>query len=49
MQKELILVGFWLCQVRWIGFFCFGSKIDEEVKLSFLGNLGGELSQIHKK
>ena len=29
MQKELILVGFWLCQVRWIGFFCLGSKIGE--------------------
>ena len=25
LQKELILVGFWLSQVRWIGFFCLGT------------------------
>jgi len=49
LEKELILVGFWLSQVRWIGFFCLGSKIGEEVKLWFLCNLGGELSQMHKK
>ena len=29
LQKELILVGFLLSQVRWIGFFCLGSKIGE--------------------
>ena len=29
LRKELILVGFWLSQVRWIGFFCLGSKIGE--------------------
>jgi len=29
LQKELILVWFWLSQVRWIGFFCLGSKISE--------------------
>jgi len=29
LQKKLILVGFWLSQVRWIGFFCLGSKIGE--------------------
>ena len=29
LQKELILVGFWLFQFRWIGFFCFGNKIGE--------------------
>ena len=29
LRKELILVGFWLSQVRWSGFFCCGSKIDE--------------------
>jgi len=28
-QKELILVGFWLSQVRWVGFFSIGSKIGE--------------------
>ena len=28
-QKELILVGFWLSQVRWIVFFCHGRKIGE--------------------
>ena len=28
-QKELILVGFWLSQVGWIGFLCLGSKIGE--------------------
>ena len=27
LQKELILVGFWLSQVLWIGLFCLGSKI----------------------
>jgi len=45
----LILVGFWPSQVRWIGFFCLGSKIGKLVKLWFLWNLGGELSQLHKK
>jgi len=49
LQKELILVGFWLSQVRWIGFFCLGSKIGELVNLWFLCNLGGELSQMHQK
>ena len=29
LEKELILLGFWLSQVRWIGFFCVGSKIAE--------------------
>ena len=29
LQKELNLVGFWLNQVRWIVFFCLGSKIGE--------------------
>jgi len=29
LQKELILVGFWLSQVRWIVFFCLGTKIGE--------------------
>ena len=29
LQKEVILVGFWVSQVRWIGFFCLGSKIGE--------------------
>ena len=29
LQKELILVGFWLSQVWWICFFCLGSKIGE--------------------
>ena len=29
LRKELILVGFWLSQVRWIGYFCLGSKIGE--------------------
>ena len=49
LQKELVLVEFWLSNVRWIGFFCLGSKIGEQVKLWFLCNLGGELSQMHKK
>ena len=26
LQKEFILVGFWLSHVRWIGLFCLGSK-----------------------
>ena len=29
LQKELILVWFWLSQVRWSGFFCLGSRIGE--------------------
>jgi len=29
LEKELILVGFWLSHVRWIGFFCRGNKIGE--------------------
>ena len=49
LQKELIFVGFWLSQVRWNGFFCFGCKIGESVKLWFLCNLGEELSHMHKK
>jgi len=49
LQKELISVGFWLSHVRWVGFFCLGRKIGEYVELWFLCNLGGELSQLHKK
>jgi len=41
LQKELILVGFWLSQVGWIGFFCLGSKIGEKVQSWFLSNLDG--------
>jgi len=47
LQKELILVGFWLSQVWWLGILSLGSKIDEKVKSWFLSNLGGELSQMH--
>ena len=49
LQKELILVGVWSSQVRQIRFFCLGRKIGEKVKLWFLCNLGGELSQMNKK
>jgi len=35
------------CSVDWL--FSLGSKIGEYVKLWFLCNLGGELSQMHKK
>ena len=49
LKKELILVDFLVSQVRWIGFFCLGSKIGEYVKLWFLCKLGVELSQMHKK
>ena len=49
LQKELILVGFWLSQVGWIDFLCLGRKIGEKVKSWFLSNLGGELSQMHAK
>jgi len=48
-QKELNLVGFWLSQVGWIGFFCLGSKIGEKVMSWFLSNLGGEVSQMYAK
>jgi len=30
LQKELILVGFWLSKVRWIGFFCLGRKPNQD-------------------
>ena len=49
LQKELILVGFWLSQVRWIGLLCLGSKISEKVKSWLLSNFGGELSQMYAK
>jgi len=49
LRKELILVGFWLSQVRWINFLCIGSKIGEKVKSLFLRNLGRELSQMYAK
>jgi len=47
LQKELILVGFWLSQVGWNDFLCLGRKIGEKVKSWFLSNLGGEWSQMH--
>jgi len=49
LQKELILVGFCLCQVGWICFLCLASKICEKVKSWFVSNVGGELSQMHPK
>jgi len=49
LQKELILVGFWLSQVGWLGFLCLGSKICEKVKSWFSSNLGGVLLQMHPK
>jgi len=44
LQNELILVGFWLSQVGWIGFLCLACKIGEKVKSWFLSNLGGQFS-----
>jgi len=49
LQKELILVGFWLSQVGGIAFLCVGRKIGEKVKSWFSSNFGGELSQMHPK
>ena len=49
VAKGIDLGGVLLSQVRWIGYFCVGRKIGELVKLWFLCNLGGELSQMHKK
>ena len=49
LQKELILVGFWLSKVGWIGFSCLGSKIGEKVKSWFLNNHGGEFPKMHPK
>jgi len=49
LQKQLILVGFWLSQVGCIGFLCLGRKIGEKVKSWFLTNMGGKLSQMHPK
>jgi len=48
LEKEFILVGFWLSQVWWIRFFCLVRKSGEQMKLWFLCNLGGELSQMHQ-
>ena len=41
LQKVLILVGFWLSQVGWIRFLCFGSKIGENLKSCFWAILVG--------
>ena len=41
-------LGFGLAKFGGLAFFCFGSKIGEKVKLWFLCNLGGELSQMHQ-
>ena len=49
LQKELILVGFWLSQVGWISFLWLGTKIGEKVKSWFLSNLGEEVSQMYAK
>jgi len=50
LQKDLIMVGFWLSQVWSLGLFlCLGSKIGEKVKSWFSSNLGGELSKMHLK
>jgi len=49
LQKEFILVGFWLGHIGWIGFLCLGSKIGEKVKSWFFSNIGRELSKMHPK
>ena len=49
LQKEMILVGFWLSQVWCLDLLYLGSKIGEKVKLLFLSNLGWELSQMRPK
>ena len=49
LQKELILVGFWLRQVGCIGFLFLGSEIGEKVKSWFLWNLLVEFLQMHPK
>ena len=49
LQKEFILVVFWLSQVVWIGFLCLVTKIGEKVKSWLLSNLGGDVSQMHAK
>ena len=49
LQKEWILVGFWISQVGWIGFLCLGRKIGEKVKSWFLSNIGGKVSQMYAK
>jgi len=50
LQKELILVGFWLTQVRWIVFLCVGSKIGEKFGVKMVWNcekfVGFWLSQV---
>jgi len=39
LQKEFILIGYWLSQVGGKGFLCLGNKIGEKVKSWFLSNL----------
>ena len=41
LQKELILVGFWLSQVGWIDFLCLGSKNGEKMNSYFWAILEG--------
>ena len=41
LQKELILVGYWLNQVPWIGFFCLGRKFVNKWSYGFCAILLG--------
>jgi len=49
LQKDFIFLGFWVSQIRWIGFLWLGSKIGEKVKSWFLSNIGGQVSQMYAK
>ena len=49
LQKELILVRFWLSHVGCIGLLWLASKISEKVKSWFLSNLVGEVSEMYAK
>jgi len=49
LQKKLILVGFWLSQVRWIGFFLHWQQNWWISEIIVFVQSYRELSQMHKK
>ena len=49
LQKELILVRFWLSQVRWIGFFCLVAKLVNKWSYGFCAILVGNCHKCIKK
>ena len=48
LLKESMLVGFWLSQVRWIGFFCLGRKLVNKWSYGFCAILVGNCQKCIK-